>query len=320
MPQLGPLTVSAQGFGCMGLSHTYGAADEAASIATIHRAIDLGITLIDTADVYGDGHNETLVGRAIAGRRDRIVLATKFGQVPAPLRAQSGRGIDGSPAYVAAACDASLKRLGVEAIDLYYLHRVDPATPIEATIDAMARLVAAGKIRAIGVSEVSAATLRRAAAIHPIAAVQNELSLWTRDYEAELLPYCRDHHIGFVAYSPLGRGFLAGVEAIAPDDRRHAHPRFRPDALAANRARRATIEAVAARLGVTVGQVALAWVLAKGAVPIPGTRTIAHLEQNLAAGAIALDPATIAELETAFPPGTTTGDRYPAEAMARVNA
>ncbi len=311
---LGPLSVSPQGFGCMGLSHTYGRAEDAQSIATIHRAIALGITLIDTADIYGRGHNETLVGQALQGRRDQVTLATKFGN------RLDQAGLDASPAYVAAACDASLKRLGADTIDLYYLHRVDPDTPIEDTVGAMARLVAAGKVRALGLSEVSPATLRRAHAVHPIAAVQSEYSLWTRDLETTSIAACRDLGIGFVAYSPLGRGFLAGQEAGAPDDRRHAHPRFAPDAVAQNRQRRATIEAVAHRLGATSGQIALAWVLAKGAVPIPGTRHIAHLEENWAANRLHLDPPTLAELEAAFPPGATAGDRYPAEAMSRLNA
>ncbi len=314
--KLGSLAVSAQGFGCMGLSHTYGAADEAQSIATIHRAIGLGVTLIDTADIYGDGHNETLVGRAVAGRRDRVVLATKFGNV------LGGGGLNGSPAYVAGACEASLKRLGVDTIDLYYLHRVDPKTPIEDTVGAMARLVEAGRVRHLGLSEVSAATLERAHKIHPIAAVQSELSLWTRDYQADVLPLCRRLGIGFVAYSPLGRGFLAGIEANAADakDRRHAHPRFQAEAVAANRPRRAVLEAVAARLGATPAQVALSWVMAQGTVPIPGTRHIAHLEANLAAAALALPADAMTELEAAFPPGATAGDRYPTAQMARINA
>lgn len=315
MPSLGPLTVSPQGFGCMGLSHTYGQADDTASIATIHRAIDLGVTFLDTADIYGNGHNEALVGRAIAGRRGSVMLASKFGNV----LGQTG-GLDGSPAYVAAACDASLARLGIEAIDLYYLHRVDPATPIEDTVGAMARLVHAGKVRALGLSEVSAATLRRAAAVHPIAALQSEYSLWTRDPEAEILRVCAELHVGFVAYSPLGRGFLAGQEAGEATDRRHAHPRFQPEAVAANKLRRAVVEAVAAELGATVGQVALAWVLSRGVVPIPGTRHIAHLEQNVAAEHLTLPPHAVARLERAFPLGATTGERYPAEAMLRVNA
>jgi aryl-alcohol dehydrogenase-like predicted oxidoreductase len=301
----------------MGLSHTYGRAEDAQSIATIHRALDLGVTLIDTADIYGRGHNEILVGQALRSRRDGVVLATKFANVLDP--APGGPALCAKPSYVAAACEASLGRLGVETIDLYYLHRVDPATPIEDTVGAMAALVRAGKVRALGLSEVSAATLRRALAVHPIAAVQSEYSLWTRDLEAEIIPACRALGVGFVAYSPLGRGFLAGQEAGEPGDRRHAHPRFHPEAVAANRRRRATIEAVAARLGVTSGQVALAWVLAKGVVPIPGTRHVAHLEENVAAGRLVLDAAAVAELEGAFPPGATAGARYPAEAMARLN-
>jgi aryl-alcohol dehydrogenase-like predicted oxidoreductase len=317
MPSLGPLTVPKQGLGCMGLSHTYGVADEAQSLATIDRAIELGITFLDTADIYGSGHNESLLARAIKGRRDKLVIASKFGN---RLDAKtSGRVIDGSPAYVRQALEASLSRLGIDVIDLYYQHRVDPAVPIEDTVGALAKLKEEGKIRAIGLSEASAATLRRAAKEHPIAALQSEYSLWTRDMEDEILPICRELGIGFVAYSPLGRGFLAGAEPTDPKDRRHAHPRFQPDAMAANSLRRATAERVAERLGATVAQVSLAWVLAKGVVPIPGTRHIHHLEANWAANDLHLDQATIAELEEAFLPGSTAGERYPAAMMARLN-
>ena len=315
MAKIGPFTTSPIGYGCMGLSHLYGKADEAQSIATIHRAVELGIDFFDTADVYGNGHNETLLGRAVKGRRDKLVIATKFGQVRG-----TPTGVDGTPAYAAKACDASLQRLGLEVIDLFYLHRVDPNVPIEETVGGMARLVEAGKVRAIGLSEVKESTLRRGHKTHPLAAVQNEFSLWTRDFEAEALPACKELGIAFVSYAPLGRGFLAGQEAAAQDDRRADHPRFKPENVAANRPRRTALEAVAQRLGVSSGQVALAWALAKGTVPIPGTRHIAHLEQNWAATKLTLDAQTMAEIEKAFPAGATAGDRYPADNMARINA
>ncbi|MBL8838900.1 MAG: aldo/keto reductase [Alphaproteobacteria bacterium] len=311
------LSVSDLGFGCMGLSHTYGASDDQEAIRTIHHALDRGVTLLDTADIYGNGHNEELVGRAIAGRRNQVVLATKFGNV---LNSPDG-GFDGSPAYAARACAASLKRLKVDVIDLWYVHRVDPNVPIEDTVGAMKREVEAGRVRFIGLSEAGAATLRRAQKIHPITALQTEYSLWTRDPEPSILPACRELGIGFVAYSPLGRGFLAGVHgATEGRDRRNAHPRFAPENVAVNRTKYVAVEAVAARHGIKPAQVALAWVLSRGAdvVPIPGTRHIAHLDDNLAALAVSLTPADIAELEAAFAPGTIAGDRYPAGAMARL--
>ncbi|THD81669.1 MAG: aldo/keto reductase [Phenylobacterium sp.] len=307
---LGPLSVTRQGFGCMGLSHTYGRADEAESLATLDRAVELGINFFDTADVYGLGHNEQLLAKAIKGRRDRLVIASKFGN--RLDRETSGRALDGRPDYAREAVEASLRRLGVEQIDLYYLHRLDPQTPIEETVGELARLKDQGKIGAIGLSEVDASVLRRAHAVHPIAALQSEYSLWTREVEAEILPAARELGIGFVAYSPLGRGFLAGAEPVEATDRRRQHPRFQAEAVAANSKRRAVAEAVAGRLGVTVAQVSLAWVLSKGVVPIPGTRHIAHLEANWAAGDLDLDAGSVAELEAAFPVGSTVGARYPA--------
>jgi aryl-alcohol dehydrogenase-like predicted oxidoreductase len=307
---LGPLTVSRQGFGAMGLSHSYGQADETESLATLDRAIELGITFFDTADVYGSGHNEQLLGRAIRGRRHKLVIASKFGN--RLDREASGRSLDGRPEYARSAVEASLRRLDVDHIDLYYLHRLDPQTPIEDTVGELARLKDEGKIGAIGLSEVDAQVLRRAHATHPIAALQSEYSLWTREVEAEILPTARELGIGFVAYSPLGRGFLAGAQPVEANDRRNLHPRFQADAVAANSVRRAVAENVAARLGVSVAQVSLAWVLSKGVVPIPGTRHIAHLEANWAAKDLVLDAAAVGELEAAFPPGSTVGARYPA--------
>lgn len=309
---LGPFEVSRQGYGAMGLSHVYGQADDAQSIATIHRAIELGITFFDTADIYGSGHNEELVGKAIAGKRDKLVIASKFGN--RLDREQSGRALDGRPEYARAAVEASLKRLNLDHIDIYYLHRLDPQTPIEETVGELGRLKAEGKIGGVGLSEVDAAILRRAHKVHPIAALQSEYSLWTREVEEEILPTTRELGVGFVAYSPLGRGFLAGAEPVEEGDRRNIHPRYQPDAVAANSVRRAVAEGVAQRLGVSVAQVSLAWVLSKNVVPIPGTRHIAHLEANWAAGDLQLGPADIAELEAAFTPGSTVGARYPAGA------
>jgi aryl-alcohol dehydrogenase-like predicted oxidoreductase len=300
MAKIGTLDVSAQGFGSMGLSHVYGQADDAGSIRTIHRAIELGITFFDTATGYGDGHNEELLGKAVAGHRDKIVIASKF---------THRQGSDGRQ-----------RRLNVEQIDLYYLHRVDTVVPIEESIGQLARLREAGKIGAIGVSEASAAQIRAAHAVAPLAALQSEYSLWTRDVEVEILPTVRELGIGFVAYSPLGRGFLAGAAPTEDNDRRRIHPRFTAEAIAANARRRRTIEDVAERLRVTPAQVSLAWVLSKGVVPIPGTRHISHLEDNWAAGSIRLDEGTIEELEGAFPRGATVGDRYPAEQMKHVPA
>jgi aryl-alcohol dehydrogenase-like predicted oxidoreductase len=312
MPKLATLTVSRQGFGAMGLSSTYGAADDAESIRTIHRAIDLGITFFDTATGYGAGHNEALLGRAIADRRDGLVIASKFTH-----RSQGAAA--GAPLVRAReAVEASLKRLGLDRIDLYYLHRVDPEVPIEESVGELGRLRDEGKIGAVGVSETTADGLRRAHATYPVAALQSEYSLWTRGVEAEILPTARELGVGFVSYSPLGRGFLAGAEVTDPSDRRHAHPRFQPEAVAANGRRRETIEKVAARLGFSIAQVSLAWVLSKDVVPIPGTRFIPHLEANWAANDLELDAATVAELEAVFKPGSTVGERYPADALRLV--
>lgn len=306
MAKIGPYEVGAQGFGAMGLSSAYGAADDAESLRTIDRAIDLGITFFDTASGYGDGHNERLLGRAIAGRRDRLTIASKF---------THRRGGAGELISARDAVEASLRRLKIDHIDLYYLHRVDPLVPITQSISELAELQHEGKIGAIGVSEADADQIRRAHAIAPLAALQSEYSLWTRYVEADILPTLSELGIGFVAYSPLGRGFLAGNLPTEADDRRNFHPRFQEAAVAQNVRRRRIIEDVAERLYVTPAQVSLAWVLAKGVVPIPGTRHIAHLEDNVAANEIVLDAETIAELEGAFPPGSVVGDRYPPEQL-----
>jgi aryl-alcohol dehydrogenase-like predicted oxidoreductase len=319
--ELGPLSVPAIGLGCMGMTPIYGEPDEGECIATVHRAIELGATLIDTADMYGGGKNEELVGRALEGRRDQVTLATKFGNIRTP---DGGRDVNGHPDYVPQACEASLRRLGVEEIDLYYLHRVDPKVPIEDTVGAMARLIEQGKVREIGLSEAGAGTLRRAHAVHPIAALQTEYSLWTRDVEAEILPACRELGIGFVAYSPLGRGFLSGSitsqGALAQNDRRREHPRFSPENLERNVGLLATLSELAAARRCTPAQIALAWLLAQGPdiVPIPGTKRRRYLEENVAASDIRLDESELQALAEAFPPGITAGERYPASQMRRV--
>ncbi len=318
------LTVSALGLGCMGMSEFYGPTDDAQSLATLERALELGVTFLDTADMYGSGHNEELLGRFLKGRREKVVLATKFGIVRVPGRYE--RTIDTSPAYVRPACEASLKRLGVEAIDLYYAHRLNPDVPVEDTVGAMAELVRAGKVRALGLSEVSARTLRRAHAVHPIAAVQSEYSLWTREIEAEVLPACRDLGVSFVAYSPLGRGFLTGSIGkdadLAANDFRRISPRFQGDNLERNLRIVDVVKTLAAARGATPGQVALAWLLHQGKdiVPIPGTKRIKYLEENVAAAPLTLSTDELARLDQALPPGAAAGDRYPPAGMKGLNA
>lgn len=317
------LEISRLGLGCMGMSEFYGPSSEEESITLIHQAIDRGITFFDTADMYGRGANERLVGTALKGKRDQVTIATKFGIVRSDD--PNARSINGHPDYIRQACDASLQRLGIDHIDLYYQHRIDPSVPIEDSIGAMKELVERGKVKALGISEASPATIRRAHAVHPLSALQSEYSLWTRDPEDEVLATCRELGITFVAYSPLGRGFLSGkiddTEQLDASDFRRNNPRFQGDNFERNRELLSQFKSIASKLSIQPAQLALAWVLSRGKdiVPIPGTRRLAYLEQNIASLEIALGDSERSQLEALFPVGSAAGDRYPSQSMHSLN-